>query len=193
MNEYIETVQPKINSIEVKLSVPKTLPKEWIPWESGLSPSALYARSLTCRKKAGIKTSEVKWSSIKRWNVETPTGVRLPAGTYYAVKRHESFVPFPKPSLVKRDFVIIFCPNGNVFYSQKTSESGGLIPITEDWLYSVENGMMNIERLLYVDCEKPVPGYIESAYKNFLEEKEKADRGEETSLWIHMKRLSKNP
>lgn len=192
MNEYIETVQPKINSIKTTLVIPNGVPSSWIPWGSGLSPSALYARSLTCRKKAGIKTLEVKWSSIKRWNVETPTGVRLPNGTYYAVKRHESFVPFPKPSLVKRDFVILFCPNGNVFYTQKTSHSGGLIPITEDWLYTVENGVMNIEKLLSYDQEKPVPGYIESAYKNFLEEKEKADKGEENSLWIHMKRLSKN-
>ena len=76
-------------------------PSDFRPWESGLSPSALYNCSLPLRKKMGYKAPEVKWMSIKRWVTTTPGGIHLPTGVYLSIKRSESIVAATEPRIEK--------------------------------------------------------------------------------------------
>ncbi len=162
-----------------------SVPRDFRPWTCGLSPSALYACSLKCRKAAKIKTPEVKWTSIKRWVTETPeAGVRLPEGVFYAVKRHETYVPAtPTPYFAKTEYVLIMFPFGNVWSQRETG-----VPITEQWLWEESDGMLILEKLIRKDAAKPLPGYFRKVYEMFRQEDEKRLAGKEHVLWVHLKR-----
>jgi len=151
------------------------VPEEFKPWECGLSPSALYNCSLSCRKQMGIKTPEVKWMSIKRWVTTTPSGVRLPPGIYLSIKRKENFVALPKPHFEKKEFILLMFPYGNV-WSQKEPD----VPIDEDWMFSESDGTTILELLMRKDAAHPVRGYFRACHKYVQENQDQ--------LWIHMKR-----
>ena len=144
-------------------NVKEGVPLDFLPWDIDLSPSALYSCSINCRKAMGIKTPEVKWVSVKRWVNITTMGVQLPQGCYLSIKRCETFEPFPSPKFKKQDFVLVMFPYGNV-WSQK--EPG--VPITEEWLWSTENGKTIFELLLEKDAMRPINGYFKSCYKYML-------------------------
>lgn len=131
------------------------VPDDFLPWESGLSPSALYNCSIGCRKAMGLKAPEVKWISIKRWVTTTNIGNPLPAGCYISVKRKETFIASPKPKLDKTDYVLVMFPYGNVW-----SQIEPNVPITEDWLWSEQDGKTIFEMLMEKDAAKPVIGYF---------------------------------
>ena len=52
----------KSKYIPFKKPIKKTMPEDFRPWQSSLSPSALYNCSLKCRKEMGIPTPDVKWN-----------------------------------------------------------------------------------------------------------------------------------
>lgn len=162
---------PRIGSLHNFESVPR----DFKPWESGLSPSALYNCSLGCRKKMGIKTPEVKWMSIKRWVSETPEGVKLPDGIYLSIKRKESFEALPSPRLVKVEFILMMFQYGNV-WSQRAPD----VPITEEWLWSNSGGMTIFEALVRKDAANPIKGYFASCLKFAAENPDQ--------IGIHLKR-----
>lgn len=170
---------PVIKSLHTFAGVPES----FRPWESGLSPSALYSCSLTCRKKMKIKTPEVKWISLKRWMTTTPSGIELPPGVFLSVKRWERYMPLPKPHFAKLDFVLMMFPYGNV-WSQKAPEE----PITEEWLFEESGGSLVLESLMRRDAAYPVDGYFKSAHALFTAEDEKRQAGKPSILWIHTKR-----
>jgi hypothetical protein len=151
------------------------VPPEFKPWESGLSPSALYNCSLACRKQVGLKTPEVKWMSIKRWVTTTPGGVDLPPGVYFSIKRKETFCAIPKPHFEKKEFVLMMFPYGNV-WSQREQD----VPIDEQWLLSECGGKTVLELLMRKDAAFPVLGYFKSCLDYM--------RSNSDQLWIHMKR-----
>ncbi len=159
------------------------VPESYRPWECGLSPSALYQCSLTCRKRMKIKTPEVKWMSIKRWVTTTPGGIELPPGVFYSVKRREEYVPMPKPHFSKLEFVLMMFPYGNV-WSQRAPDD----PITEAWLFEESGGKLILEHLMQKDAAQPVEGYFKSAHALFKQEDAKREAGESNILWIHTKR-----
>ncbi len=154
------------------------IPNDFRPWECGLSPSALYNCSLACRKQAGHKAPEVKWMSIKRWVTVTPSGIRLPPGVYYSIKRKEKFIAVPKPHFEKKEFVLMMFPYGNV-WSQRELD----VPIDEEWLMSDSGGMTILEWLMRKDAANPVRGYFKSCFEYM--------RNNQDQLWIHMKRRRK--
>lgn len=128
------------------------------PWTVGLSPSALYNCSLTCRKKAGLKAPEVKWISIKRWVSASPAeSIRLPDGVFVSIKRRETFVPMPTARIEKVEYLLVMMPFGNV-WSQRATD----VPIDEPWLWSVADGKLILEHLLDRDAANPMPGYFRS-------------------------------
>ncbi len=136
------------------------VPDGFLPWTCGLSPSALYTCSLRCRKQSGTKTPETKWMSIKRWMQSTPSGISLPDGVFYSIKRHEVFEPFPKPRFVKTPFVLLMFPYGNVWSSRAPN-----VPIDEDWLLSDHDGSLILERLMRKDAAYPLGGYFASVLR----------------------------
>lgn len=154
------------------------VPQEFKPWECGLSPSALYNCSLSCRKQMSIKTPEVKWMSIKRWVTTTPGGVHLPSGVYLSIKRKEKFIAIPKPHFEKKEFILLMFPYGNV-WSQKELD----VPIDEEWMFSDTNGMTVLEQLMRKDAAHPVIGYFKSCLDYMQDNQDQ--------LWIHMKRRRK--
>jgi len=162
------------------------VPDSFRPWESGLSPSALYSCSLTCRKRMKIKTPEVKWMSIKRWVTTTPEGIDLPPGVFFSIKRREEFVPLPKAHFVKQEFVLMMFPYGNV-WSQKGPDD----PITESWLFEVAGSGTILEALMKKDAAFPVDGYFRGAHDLFKAEDGKRKAGKPNILWIHTKRKDK--
>lgn len=145
------------------------------PWTCGLSPSALYSCSLTCRKRMGIKPLEVKWMSIKRWVGTTPGGINLPDGVFLSIKRKEEFIPFPDPRIEKKEFTLLMMPHGNVW-----SQRAPGIPMDEDWLWSDAGGMMVLEALMRRDAAKPVKGYFKSCHEYMLSNPDQ--------IGIHLKR-----
>lgn len=158
-NELINKIAKlKVNVIN-GFNNKEKVPEDFLPWNVDLSPSALYGCSIGCRKNMGIKTPEVKWISVKRWVNITPLGATLPPGCYLSIKRRETFEARPEPKFIKQDFVLVMFPYGNV-WSQK--EEG--IPITEEWLWSEENGKTIFEWLLDKDYSRPVNGYFKSCY-----------------------------
>lgn len=175
----LETLQQRIPLIRVKkihsLHNFPGVPSDFLPWKSDLSPSALYNCSVSCRKASGIKTPEVKWMSIKRWVTTSPEGVELPEGCYLSIKRREKFVAFPSPHLEKTDFILVMFPYGNVW-----SQIDNGIPITEDWLWSVHDGLTAFEMLLNKDAVKPVKGYFNSCHKFMIKNPDQ--------IGIHLKR-----
>jgi hypothetical protein len=188
--EVKNNLQQKIN--EINIPVIKSLhnfpgvPSGFKPWEVGLSPSALYSCSLTYRKKMKIKTPEVKWISIKRWVTVTPSGIQLPSGVFFSIKRKEDYVPFPKPHFVEKDYVLMMFPYGNV-WSQKAPNE----PITEEWLFEEVEGTTILEVLMKKDAAHPVVGYMPAIHKIFKQEEEKQLAGKPSILWIHTKRRDK--
>lgn len=156
------------------------VPSGFKPWESGLSPSALYNCSLGCRKKMGIKTPEVKWMSIKRWVTKSPEGVDLPPGVYLSIKRREDFEALPKPRLVKLEFTLMMFQYGNV-WSQRAPD----VPITEEWLWSDVGGMTALEALMRRDAALPVRGYFASCHRFAAENPDQ--------IGIHLKRQRRVP
>lgn len=177
-----QKIQQRLSSIGVihfrKLHSFPGIPEDFKPWECGLSPSALYNCSLTCRKQMGIKTPEVKWMSIKRWVTTTPEGVKLPVGVYFSIKRKEKFVPLPDPHFDKKEFVLMMFPYGNV-WSQIEPD----VPINEEWIMSENNGITVLEHLMQKDAAFPVNGYFASCFNYMQNNKDQ--------LWIHMKRRRK--
>lgn len=162
------------------------VPESFRPWECGLSPSALYSCSLTCRKRMKIKTPEVKWMSIKRWVTTTPGGIELPPGIFFSIKRREEFVPLPKAHFSKQEFVLMMFPYGNVW-----SQRGPDQPITEEWLFETSGSGLILEALMKKDSAFPVEGYFKSAHDLFKQEDGKRKAGKSNILWIHTKRKDK--
>ena len=156
------------------------VPDDFRPWESGLSPSALYSCSLKCRKAAKVKTPEVKWMNIKRWVTTTPLGVELPKGVYFSIKRHEHFVSLPEPHLEKTEFVLLLLPFGNVWSQTAPPSKDEFHPIDEEWMWSEEGGIMMFERLVRRDAAEPVPGYFKRVLR-FMEK-------HPDQIGIHLKR-----
>lgn len=155
------------------------VPKNFRPWEHGLSPSAMYNCSLTCRKQAKLKTPEVKLMSIKRWVTTTPGGIELPPGVFLSIKRKEKFVAIPKPHFEKVEFILLMFPYGNV-WSQKEQD----VPIDEEWMFSEVDGKTILEWLMRKDAANPVKGYFKSCL-DYME-------NNSDQMWIHMKRRRKN-
>ena len=156
LNSVAKIKIPTVSGIHKKENVPI----DFLPWNVDLSPSALYGCSIGCRKLMGIKTPEVKWISVKRWVNITPMGVHLPAGCYLSIKRREVFEAFPEPKFIKQDFVLVMFPYGNV-WSQKEPE----VPITEEWLWSLDKGKTIFEWLLEKDASRPINGYFKACYE----------------------------
>ena len=179
----LANVQQRVNQIRVprieRLHAFDGVPKDFKPWESGLSPSALYNCSLSCRKKMKIKTPEVKWMSIKRWVTTTPGGVALPPGVYLSIKRRENFVAFPTPHFDKKQFVLMMFPYGNV-WSQRAPDE----PITEEWLWSEDSDMTILEALMRRDAAFPVQGYFKSCLQYM--------KSNPDQIGIHLKRKKRD-
>lgn len=181
--ELKSTIQQRVSDIRhVRIDSLHTfpgVPEGFSPWTCNLSPSALYACSLTCRKKMRIKTPEVKWMSIKRWVTQTPEGIILPPGVFFSVKRHESYSPFPKPHLEKVEYVLLMFPYGNV-WSQRSPG----VPIDEPWIWSeAGNGSLILEALMKKDAAVPVQGYFKSCFDYMVANPDQ--------IGIHQKRLKK--
>lgn len=181
--EKLKILQQKISSLSVHkikgMHDFVNVPKDFLPWNVELSPSALYNCSVTCRKASGIKTPEVKWMSIKRWVTTTPEGVVLPPGCYLSIKRKEVFVASPSPRLEKQDFILVMFPYGNV-WSQKEQD----VPITEEWLWSDAGGKTIFEHLFDKDAAKPIKGYFASCYEYMVKNPDQ--------IGIHLKRKKSN-
>lgn len=158
-----DSIQLKVSNISIKkyeeLHTFDDVPDGFVPWETNLSPSALYNCSLPLRKAAKLKTPETKWVSIKRWATTTPSGIKLPPGVYYSIKRHEVFESSPEPRFLKTEYALILMPYGNVFSQIKPG-----IPITELWLFEEYEGKLMIERLMDKDAASPILGYFKSVY-----------------------------
>lgn len=186
-----EKIQQQVQEISIplirSLHTFPGVPESFRPWECGLSPSALYSCSLTCRKRMKIKTPEVKWMSIKRWVTTTPSGIELPPGVFFSIKRREDYVPFPKPHFVKLEFVLMMFPYGNV-WSQRAPD----VPITEEWLFEESGGKLILEHLMQKDAASPVDGYFKGAYTLFKQEDAKRKAGLPNILWIHTKRKDRS-
>lgn len=179
------TLQQRVSAIpEFFLSSLHTfpgVPPGFKPWLCGLSPSALYGCSLTCRKRSKIKTPEVKWMSIKRWVSTTPEGVVLPPGVFLSVKRHEDYVPLPTPHLVKKEYTLLMFPYGNVW-----SQRAPGIPIDEDWIWSsTGDRKLILESLIRKDAAFPVNGYFKSCHSYMTSNPDQ--------IGIHLKRKRKDP
>lgn len=182
-SDSLAKIQQAVDAIKTpfipSLHTFKEVPPDFLPWKSGLSPSALYNCSLACRKKMGLKTPEVKWMSIKRWVTTTPLGVVLPPGSFLSIKRKEEFVPFPKPHFSKKEFVLLMFPYGNVW-----SQRAPGVPIDEEWIWSFQSGRMVFESLMMKDAAHPVVGYFKSCYKYMLENPDQ--------IGIHLKRKKRS-
>jgi hypothetical protein len=133
-----------------------------------------------------IKTPEVKWMSIKRWVTTTPSGIELPPGVFFSIKRREEFVPLPKAHFLKQEFVLMMFPYGNVW-----SQTAPSVPITEEWLFEPSGSGLIIEALMKKDAAFPVEGYFKSASDLFKSEDAKRKAGKPNILWIHTKRKDK--
>ena len=155
------------------------VPKSFKPWECGLSPSVLYMCSLTCRKRMGFKTPEVKLINIKRWVTVASNGIKLPPGVFLSIKRKETFSATPKPHFDKKEYVLVMLPYGNM-WSQLSDD----IPITEKWLFTEMNKMTNLELLMRKDAAHPLIDYFKLSYDSMLKNKDQ--------LWIHLKRRKKD-
>jgi len=187
-DEALNNLQQTISAIRTpfipSLHVFKDVPKDFLPWESGLSPSALYNCSLACRKRMRLKTPETKWMSIKRWVSVTPGKIVLPAGVFLSIKRKEEFVPTPDPHFDKKEFVLMMFPFGNV-WSQQAPD----VPITEEWLWSSPgpgsgSKITILESLMRRDAARPVDGYFASCHKYMIENPDQ--------IGIHLKRKKKD-
>jgi hypothetical protein len=151
------------------------LPSDFRPWTCGLSPSALYACSLKCRKLAGMKTPETKWMSIKRWVTTTQEGMELPPGVFLSVKRKEQYSAVPQPHFMKTEYILLMFPHGNMW-----SQVSPGVPFTEEWLWSAEDGLTMFEKLQMRDAAHPLPGYFERVHKYMMENPDQ--------IGIHLKR-----
>jgi len=156
------------------------VPADFRPWTCGLSPSALYACSLKCRKLSGMKTPETKWMSIKRWVTSTIEGVELPPGVFLSIKRKEQFMARPEPGhdrphFQKTEYILLMFPHGNMW-----SQVSPGVPFTEEWLWSEDGGHTMFEKLLMRDAAHPLPGYFERVYKYMLDNPDQ--------IGIHLKR-----
>ena len=170
-----------------KINTFNNVPIDFLPWKCDLSPSALYNCALKCRKIAKIKTPEARWMSIRRWITSTPTGIELPEGVFYSVKRKEEYSALPSPRLNKTEYILWMFPYGNVWSQKENCD-----PMSEEWMFSDDDdGMLVIEHMILEDANIPVPGYFESVYSLFSDEKRKLDSGEPHMIGIHMKRKRK--
>jgi hypothetical protein len=180
MDQESLSLQDEVSGIKIlhvkSLHKFKNVPEDFSPWESNLSPSALYNCSLSCRKHMKIKTPEVKWMSIKRWVTATPNGINLPDGVYLSIKRREFFVATPVPKIEKQEFILLMFPYGNV-WSQRSPD----VPIDENWMFSrTDDGKLILESLMQKDAARPIQGYFESVYKYMINNPDQ--------IGIHMKR-----
>lgn len=177
-----KSLQSRISGINVKryksLHFFENVPKDFLPWGSDISPSALYSCSLPLRKSINIKTPETKWTSIKRWTTSTAEGINLPPGVFFSVKRSEHFESEPQPHFEKIEYILILLPYGNVFSQSKPG-----IPITENWLFEELNGKLMLERLMDRDAAKPIPGYFQSVHEYM--------QNNPDQIGIHLRRKNK--
>ncbi len=177
--ELRATVQQRVSGLGVlwfdSLHADPSIPEDFRPWTCGLSPSAMYGCSLKCRKSAGIKPAEAKWMSIKRWVTTTPDGVDLPPGVFYSIKRSERFDAFPSPHFEKTEYVVLMFPFGNVW-----SQSAPGVPITDEWMWTVLDGVTMFERLLRKDAAFPLPEYFRKVHDYMLTNPDQ--------IGIHLKR-----
>jgi hypothetical protein len=175
----IKDIQKRISDIkiehDVKINRKEKVPESFIPWNVDLSPSALYSCSVTCRKSMNIKTPEVKWISVKRWVNVTPMGINLPMGCYLSIKRRETFEAYPEPKFIKQDYALVMFPYGNVWSQQNVDT-----PITEEWLWSIDNGKTIFEWLLDKDASRPISGYLKASYDYYMNNPDQ--------IGIHLKR-----
>jgi len=164
--EILQKVQQRVSGVRTpfikSLHSFQDVPDDFRPWECGLSPSALYNCSLTCRKQMRLKTPEVKWMSIKRW-----------------VTRTQEFVAAPNPHFDKKEFILMMFPYGNVW-----SQSAPDVPITEDWLWSEAGGQLIFEALMLRDAARPVAGYFQSCNRYMSDNPDQ--------IGIHLKRKKKD-
>jgi len=186
--EVLEILQQRVSEIKLphfnSLHNFEGVPKSFIPWECGLSPSELYSRSLPLRKKTGVKAIEVKWTSIKRWSSVLPCRIELPPGVFFSIKRREVFFAAPKPHYEKIEYGLVMLPYGNVW-----SQVGDSQPIVESWLLSdAEDGKLMIEHIMNKDAANPIIGYWKSAFEQWKKESKKQKEGKDNLLWIHTKR-----
>jgi hypothetical protein len=166
----------KSKYILFKKPIKKNMPEDFRPWQSMLSPSALYNCSLKCRKAMGISTPEVKWVSIKRWVTTTPSGIDLPEGVYYSIKRHEEFdASTDPPKFIKTQYILLMFPYGNVW-----SQIEKNIPITEDWMFTEHENTLMLEHLMRKDAAYPLDGYFGRVYEYLI--------NNEDQIGIHLKR-----
>jgi hypothetical protein len=176
-------IQEQINKLKIiyikKLHDFQDIPKNFKPWESNLSPSALYNCSLTCRKKIGYKTAETKMISLKRWVSVTPSGIMLPTGIYYSVKRKEDYEAYPEPHFKKTDYIIMMFPYGNVWSHRNPNQ-----PITDEWLFSDINGQTILELLMEKDAAYPLVDYFKLCYDFMIDHPD--------MIGIHQKRAKKS-
>jgi hypothetical protein len=191
--EVVKSLQSKLNSLDVSISKDfydaEGIKSDFIPWTSGLSPSALYNCSLKCRKSLGMKTPEVKWISIKRWTSELPeTQLTLPNGIFYSIKRLEEYEPNNgKPYLKKTEYFILLLPHGNICFMNVDS-----LPLNEVDFFKMINNKYYIESVIKNDIENPMKGYLKRCKEMFDEEDLKRKNNEDNLLWIHMKRKIRN-
>lgn len=180
--ETKQKIQQDVSDINIpkftKLHTFKDVPDDFVPWGCDLSPSALYSCSLKCRKNSNIKTPEVKWVSIRRWVTITPCGINLPDGVYLSIKRKENYVAFPKPSFQKTEYILLMFPYGNV-WSQIEPE----VPITEEWLWSKDQGVTMLERLMKRDAAYPLKDYFKNVHDYLINNPDQ--------VGIHLKRKRK--
>jgi hypothetical protein len=177
-----ESLQSRIDKIQ-RIFIPKlhTFPgvsKDFYPWKCGLSPSAIYNCSLSCRKKMKKKTPETKWISIKRWSNIASNGIRLPEGIFISVKRQEGFIAYPEPHFTKKEYILVMYPYGNVWSQQEPG-----VPITEEWLFSDKDGILILEALLKKDAAFPIKDYFKSCCNYMIKNPDQ--------VGIHLKRKGK--
>lgn len=174
-----EKIQLRVSQLQPLLIKPlhsfSGVPRSFRPWESGLSPSALYNCSLPHRKKMGYKAPEVKWMSIKRWVTTTPDGIRLPSGVYLSIKRKEKYHSGSDPHFEKIEYILLMFPYGNVWSQVEPN-----VPITEEWLWSDSDNEFIFEKLFKKDAAVPIQGYFKSAHEYMMKYPDQ--------IGIHLKR-----
>lgn len=116
--------------------------------------------------------------SIRRWVTITPCGINLPDGVYLSIKRKENYVAFPKPSFQKTEYILLMFPYGNV-WSQIEPE----VPITEEWLWSKDQGVTMLERLMKRDAAYPLKDYFKNVHDYLINNPDQ--------VGIHLKRKRK--
>ena len=121
--------------------------------------------------------------NIKRWVTVTPGGVHLPQGVFLSIKRHEEYVNNPQPHFQKTRFTLLMFPYGNVWSQIAPPAKGEFFPITEEWMWSEDGGLLMLERLIRKDAAFPIKGYFHRVYRYMIDHPDQ--------IGIHLKRKKK--